>query len=151
MGMSTIVEHMSRDTWTGPLVSEVAVDVQHVASQLMAWVEATVPRIAQQRYLARLATTPAEQARLLAEAMALEWLCEELQACVRTYSTVRQLRGAVHQILQAMQRELGRMPQGDEDQDQENTDQPSARMQGSAHAYRTAISALAAITGAAER
>jgi hypothetical protein len=125
------------------------VNAQQVTSQLMAWVEATLPRIAQQRYLARLESDPAEHARLLAEAMALESLCEELQVCVRTYSTVRQLRGAVQHILHTMQRELGRMPQGDQDED--TTDQPSARMQGHAHAYRSAISALSAIIGAAER
>jgi hypothetical protein len=123
-------------------------NARYVANRLTAWAEATLPRIAQLRYPGQLEANPADQARLLAEAMALELQCEEMQAYVHRYLTVKQLRGAVQHTLQAMQRELGRMPEVY--QDHNDTDESTARTEGRAQAYRTALSALLGIIGALE-
>jgi hypothetical protein len=122
-------------------------NARQLANQLMAWVDATEPRIAQLRYLARLSATSRDQARLLSEAMALELLCEEMRACVRAYSTVRQLRGAVQHILHTLRRELGDMPEiypGQPDA----SDKPTGWREGRAQAYRSALTALTEIIGA---
>jgi len=112
-------------------------------------VEATWPRIAQQRYLGQLEANSADRARRQAEAMELELLCEELQACVHNYSTSRQLRAAVQLTLDAMQRELNRLPEIY--QDQQATDEFTAWEEGRAQAYRSAVKSLAEIIGAGER
>jgi uncharacterized membrane protein len=116
-------------------------NARQLAAQLTAWIEATSIQIAQKRYLARLEARPDDQKRLLAEAMTLELLCEEFQACVRRYSTVRQLRGAVQQTLQAIQRTLARS--SDAFQSQHEPDEISAWMEGRIQAYRTALREIA--------
>jgi hypothetical protein len=115
--------------------------VRQAANQLTAWVEATSPKIAQKRYLARFEAHRDEQERLLAEAMALELLCEEIQACVRSYSTLRLLRGAVQHMLQAMQRELDRS--SDSYQSQDGAGASGAWIEGRFLAYATALKELA--------
>jgi hypothetical protein len=122
-------------------------NARQLANQLTAWVEATQPKIAQLRYLAHRDTTSADQARRLAEAMALELLCEEMQACVRTYSTVRQLRAAAQHTLHALQRELGGPPEIYPDQ-HADVDEPTAWAEGRAQAYRSDLTALTEIIGA---
>jgi hypothetical protein len=123
-------------------------NARQLANQLTVWVDATRSRIAQLRYLAHIDMASADQARLLSEAMALELLCEELQAYVSTYSTVRQLRGAVQHTLHALQRDLGAMPETDHLDQQNAVDEPTARREGRAQAYRSARSALSEIVGA---
>jgi hypothetical protein len=122
-------------------------NARELADQLVAWVDATGSRIAQLRYLAHIDRASADLARLLSEAMARELLCEEMQAYVSTYSTVRQLRGAVQHTMHALQRELGDMPETYPDQ-HGAARVPTARREGRAQAYRSALTALSEIIGA---
>lgn len=120
-------------------------DVKQLANQLNAWVDATSIKITQNRYLAHGEADPLQKDSLLAEAIALERISEEIQACVRVYATLRRLRPAIQANLQWIEQERDRWLEAY--QNEMYADKHAVGAEGYAQAYTHAAKTLRQIVG----